>query len=90
MSLFYLGREQSREEVVEDYHVEQGISVLKKHDTLLITGKLGSAVTSTAESIMKEFIQSGSEWKFRIHENHQVPVYFYSYTVYFVYCCFGL
>ena len=90
MSLFYLGREQSREEVVEDYHVEQGISVLKKHDTLLITGKLGSAVTSTAESIMKEFIQSGSDWKFRIHRYQELPVIFDPKTVYFVYGWFGL
>ncbi|XP_078337109.1 uncharacterized protein LOC111137807 isoform X2 [Crassostrea virginica] len=83
-------REQSREEVVEDYHVEQGISVLQRNDTLLITGKLGSAVTSTAESIMKEFIKSGSEWKFRTHKYTDLPVEFESKTVNFVYGWFGL
>ena len=70
--------------------MEQGISVLQRNDTLLITGKLGSAVTSTAESIMKEFIKSGSEWKFRIHKYTDLPVEFESKTVNFVYGWFGL
>ena len=70
--------------------VKQGISVLKKHDTLLITGKLGSALTSTAESIMKKFINSGSKWKFRIHRYQELPVNFDPKTVYFVYGWFGL
>ena len=70
--------------------VKQGISVLKKHDTLLITGKLGSALTSTAESIMKKFINSGSKWKFRIHRYQELPDNFDPKTVYFVYGWFGL
>ena len=75
---------------MQNYHVEQGLSVLLRHDTLLITGRLGSAVTSTADSIMKEFVKYGSKWKFRVHEYTDLPLEFESKTVNFVYGWFGL
>lgn len=82
----------SREEVVKKYHVQQGLASLQKHDALLITGMLGTAVTSTAESIMKEFSNSASHsgWSFKSCKCQELPVKFDPKTIYFVYGWFGL
>lgn len=86
------GKKYSREEVVKAYHVQQGLEVLKKHETLLITGKLGTAVTSTAESIMKKFTDpnTNSEWRFKSCKYQELPIKFDPKTIYFVYGWFGL
>ncbi|XP_078321390.1 uncharacterized protein LOC144621644 [Crassostrea virginica] len=57
---------------------------------LLLEARLGSAVTSTAESIMTVFVKSGSKWKIRKLQYTNLPVEFKSETVYFVYGWFGL
>lgn len=87
------GKKYSREEVVKAYHVHQGLDVLKKQETvLLITGKLGTAVTSTAESIMKKFTDPNTnpEWRFKSCKYQELPVKFDPKTIYFVYGWFGL
>lgn len=87
------GKKYSREEVVKAYHVHQGLEVLKKQETvLLITGFLGTAVTSTAESIMKKFTDPNTnpEWRFKSCKYQELPVRFDPKTIYFVYGWFGL
>lgn len=83
----------SREEVVKAYHVHQGLDVLMKQETVLhITGMLGTAVTSTAESIMKKFTDpdTNPEWRFKSCKYQELPVRFDPKTIYFVYGWFGL
>ncbi|XP_065934343.1 uncharacterized protein [Magallana gigas] len=82
----------SRAEIVKKDHVQQGLAALQKHDALLITGMLGTAVTSTAESIMKEFSNSESHsgWSFKLCKCQELPVKFDPKTIYFVYGWFGL
>ncbi|XP_061196557.1 uncharacterized protein LOC133204829 [Saccostrea echinata] len=84
------GNETSRREVVKAHHVMEGMAVLKKHDSLLITGKLGTAVTSTADSIMNEFARKNDGWKTKHCKYQELPVRFDPKTIYFVYGWFGL
>ncbi|XP_062614089.1 uncharacterized protein LOC134275811 [Saccostrea cucullata] len=80
----------SQREVVKAHHVMDGMAVLKKQDSLLITGKLGTAVTSTADSIMEEYVKKNTDWKVRHSKYQELPVRFDPKTIYFVYGWFGL
>lgn len=66
------------------------MNVLKKHNSLLITGKMGMSVTSTADSIMREYTHQHEGWQFIHCKYQELPVKFSQKTIYFVYGWFGL